>query len=79
MELRHPWYLRYGSAPLHSPELQSGQLTAEQANAPAGQPCGTGINVPAMAGVADVMEMTSVNVNRPFVEPSLVASYAVGW
>jgi hypothetical protein len=72
--------LHYGSAVVvHSPTLQSGQLTEEQASAPAEQPAAAGIVAPLMAGVADVMEMVSVNVKRPFVLPSSEALWLVGW
>jgi hypothetical protein len=64
----------YGKAPEHSPLLQIGQPTCEQPNVPAHIcPAAIGVRVAPNAGVAPVMEMVSVNVNRPFVEPSPVS------
>jgi hypothetical protein len=69
----------YGSeVVVHSPALQSGQLTGAQARAPAGHSPPAGGMGPPRAGVAAVTEIRSLKVNRPSVNPLLAASKVVG-
>src|SRR6266550_4133170 len=62
----------YGRAlVVHSPALQSGQLTGAQARAPVGHSPPAGGMGPPRAGVAAVTEIRSVKVNLPSANPVL--------